>query len=218
MWMMDLGHKFNYVRRRWWQFNISWQSSHQKTIHRQQTLVFCNADTYSSDTQFPQQLPGLSQAKLRDTKGIISISAPTQRIQRCFIQRCPRNSQPQRPRGGSGAVIKRIALPYIKNVSGMTYRAVRSIEFTGVQKLISILCRMLLNSNELTSKLDRTDIIYKTPCYDCTNHHVEQTGRELGSHTHEHKLVMNRHAPFALVSRWKRTHIYLLSCGMKKTN
>ncbi|XP_059511096.1 uncharacterized protein LOC132211003 [Stegostoma tigrinum] len=87
-------------------------------------------------------------------------------------------------------------LQYIKDISEMTTRLLRSLGIRVAHKPTTTLRLLLTN---IKDPIPKTGVIYEIPCKDCEKHYIGQTGRKLTTLIHKHQLATKRHDQFSLV-------------------
>ena len=117
---------------------------------------------------------------------------------RNFIRRClnTRTRQPTEENGNNRGIV----IPYIKNVSEVIARLFRPYGISIVHKLSRTIRSIFKNHKPLCSREDRTQIVYRVNCLNCTQHYVGQTGRKLRTRMKEHRQAIQRHDPHSIMS------------------
>ena len=97
--------------------------------------------------------------------------------------------------------MKRITLPYIRNISETTKRLLQPHGITAAHKPTKTLQKILSNPKDPVAQEGKTGVIYNIQCKDCNSHYVGQTGRRLADLIHEHQLAVRRHDENSLISQ-----------------
>nr|CAH8850489.1 unnamed protein product [Trichobilharzia regenti] len=108
---------------------------------------------------------------------------------RNFIKRHIPPSQPIKPKAPKEST-KKIALPYIKDISEITARLFKPLGIDVVHKPTKSLHSILCQPKDSTAKEEKTNIIYKINCNNCEKHYIGQSGRPLRLRIHENKLAV----------------------------
>ncbi|XP_072449672.1 uncharacterized protein [Chiloscyllium punctatum] len=111
---------------------------------------------------------------------------------RC-LRKKQRNEDMPPPKG-------RATRPYIKNISELTARLLRSLGLITEHKPTATLRQQLTRTKDLTPSMSKTNVVYKIPCKDCTKHYIGQTGRQLMIRIDEHQLATKRHDQLSFVA------------------
>ena len=97
--------------------------------------------------------------------------------------------------------MKRITLPYIRNISETTNRLLQPHSITVAHKPTKTLQKILSNPKDPVTQETKTGVIYNIQCKDCNSHYVGQTDRRLAEHIHEHQQAVRRHDENSLISQ-----------------
>ena len=95
------------------------------------------------------------------------------------------------------------ALPYIRGVSETASRIFRKHNIHIAHQPTSTIRTMLSKPKDQRSELERRNSIYKIPCSECDKVYIGQTGKQLKTRIHEHKLAVKRIDPKSQIA----THI-----------
>ena len=82
-----------------------------------------------------------------------------------------------------------IGIPYIKGISEPLARVFTKHGLKVYHKPINTLRSMLVHPKDITSKFNRSGVVYEVKCQTCNNTYVGETGRTLGKRLDEHKRL-----------------------------
>ena len=97
--------------------------------------------------------------------------------------------------------MKRITLPFIRNILETTNRLLQPHGITVAHKPTKTLQKILSNPKDPVAQEAKTVVIYNIQCTDCSSHYVGQTGRRLAERIHEHQLAVRRQDESCLISQ-----------------
>ncbi len=101
-----------------------------------------------------------------------------------------RNSQTPPTTNGETVPPPRRALPYVKGVSELIARHHRTFNFA--HNPTKSLQGILVKVKDPLPTLKQRNVVHHTPCSDCPNAYVGQTGRQLSAGVKEHKGAVKR--------------------------
>ena len=113
--------------------------------------------------------------------------------------------------------MKRITLPYIRNILETTNKLLQPHGITVAHKPTKTLQKILSNPKDPVAQEGKTGVIYNIQCKDCNSHYVGQTGRRLAERIHEHQLAVRRHDENSLVPIEENLCSSGLNCGVLGT-
>ena len=125
---------------------------------------------------------------------------PRNFIRRSLKKRIPNQQQNVQPQEEQNQITKRIALPYIKNISELTARLLKPYGIMVAHKPYVTLRKLLSKSKDKIDLSKKTNVVYQVNCGDCNKFYVGQTGRRLETRITEHKAAIRRHDPLSLIS------------------
>ena len=121
---------------------------------------------------------------------------PSSTINQCFRKindSCPLNIRDEN--------LKFVKTPYIKGATEKISRMMKPFSI-GVASKPSNNVKSLLGSNKDDLPAgDKNSIVYQFSCNDCSGIYIGETGRQLKTRLHEHRLAVARGDPRSLVSK-----------------
>ncbi|BHF71067.1 hypothetical protein SprV_0401412100 [Sparganum proliferum] len=117
------------------------------------------------------------------------------------VKNCLRQQrQPQEVSSNEGPEQRKFySLPYMQGISEAIARRLNRFGILIAHKPASSLRATLSRVKDPLSKEQKTNVIYRIPCANCSCDYVGHTGRRLGTRINEHKLALRRRDPLSLV-------------------
>ncbi|BHF74683.1 hypothetical protein SprV_0501777000 [Sparganum proliferum] len=118
-----------------------------------------------------------------------------------FVKNCLRQQrQPQDVSSNEGPEQRKFySLPYMQGISEAITRQLNRFGILIAHKPASSLRATLSRVKDPLLKEQKTNVIYRIPCANCSCDYVGHTGRRLGTRINEHKLAIRRRDPLSLV-------------------
>ena len=91
-------------------------------------------------------------------------------------------------------------LPYIKNVSEITSHLLSKHGILIAHKPSSTLRHSVSRPKDRIPNGEKTNVVYQINCADCDKEYIGQTGRQLSTRIHDHRLATRRHDQLSLIS------------------
>ncbi|KER33441.1 hypothetical protein T265_12626, partial [Opisthorchis viverrini] len=95
---------------------------------------------------------------------------------------------------------RRVALPYIKNISELATRLLAQKGIFVARKPSATPRKLICRPKDNRDKTKRNNVIYEINCNDRNKFYVEQTWRKLCTRIKEHNTAVRRHDPLSLIS------------------
>lgn len=90
---------------------------------------------------------------------------------------------------------RRITIPYIQGASEATERIFKPFGIQVAHKPNKTLRSTLVRIKDPVEPLEQSGVVYAIPCLQCDQQYVGETGKQLATRLHEHKLALRRADP-----------------------